>query len=121
MFSVAFLRLQLGFVIFWQKSIGAKVARKMLMKLTQDANDALNIALMAKRKLQHWAAHIKMKYMIVLHSLDVLFLPLGNHYVSLNGVGSVQLITIPSFKCSSLNRFAQVGFVYKMTDNAQVN
>ncbi len=91
------------------------------MKLTQEANDALNIALMAKRKLQHWAAHVKMKYMIVFHSLDVLFLPLGNHYVSLNGVGSVQLITIPSFKCSYLNRFAQVGFVYKMTDNAQVN
>jgi len=30
----AFHKLQLGFVIFWQKNISAKAARKMLMKLT---------------------------------------------------------------------------------------
>jgi len=29
----AFLYLQFGFVIFWQKNITAKAARKMLMKL----------------------------------------------------------------------------------------
>ncbi len=30
----AFLQLQFGFIIFWQKNIGAKAACKMLMKLT---------------------------------------------------------------------------------------
>jgi len=30
----AFLYLQFGFVIFWQKNISAKTAPKMLMKLT---------------------------------------------------------------------------------------
>jgi len=30
----AFLQLQFGFVIFWQKNIGAKAACKLLMKLT---------------------------------------------------------------------------------------
>jgi hypothetical protein len=30
----AFLHLQFGFVIFWQKNISAKAARKMLMKWT---------------------------------------------------------------------------------------
>jgi len=29
----AFLYLQFGFIFFWQKNIGAKVARKMLVKL----------------------------------------------------------------------------------------
>jgi len=33
-FWAAFLLLQFGFVIFWQKSIGTKAARKMLVKLT---------------------------------------------------------------------------------------
>jgi len=33
-FSTAFLYLQVGFVIFWQKNIGEKAARKMLVKLT---------------------------------------------------------------------------------------
>jgi len=33
-FFAAFLYLQFGFVIFWQKNIGSKAARKMLMKLT---------------------------------------------------------------------------------------
>jgi hypothetical protein len=28
------MRLQLGFVIFWQKDFGAKAAHKMLVKLT---------------------------------------------------------------------------------------
>jgi len=32
--TVAFLYLQFGFVIFWQKNIGAKASRKMFMKLT---------------------------------------------------------------------------------------
>jgi hypothetical protein len=31
---VAFLLLQFGFLIFWQKVIGEKAARKMLVKLT---------------------------------------------------------------------------------------
>jgi len=30
----AFLFIQIGFVIFWQKNIGEKVSHKMLMKLT---------------------------------------------------------------------------------------
>ncbi len=33
-FFAAFLYLQFGFVIFWCKNIGAKGARKMLIKLT---------------------------------------------------------------------------------------
>jgi len=33
-FFTAFLWLLFGFVIFWHKTIGAKAARKMLMKLT---------------------------------------------------------------------------------------
>jgi len=33
-FCAAFLLLHFGFVVFWQKNIGAKSARKMLMKLT---------------------------------------------------------------------------------------
>jgi hypothetical protein len=33
-FFKAFLYLQFGFVIFWQKNIGAKAARKTLVKLT---------------------------------------------------------------------------------------
>jgi hypothetical protein len=34
----AFLRLGLGFVIFWHKNICAKGARKMLVKLTLKRN-----------------------------------------------------------------------------------
>ena len=33
-FCEAFMCLQFGFVIFWQKEIGAKAAHKMLVKLT---------------------------------------------------------------------------------------
>jgi hypothetical protein len=33
-FCAAFMCLQFGFVIFWQKDFGAKAAHKMLMKLT---------------------------------------------------------------------------------------
>jgi hypothetical protein len=33
-FSAAFMCLQFGFVIFWQKNFGAKAAHKMLLKLT---------------------------------------------------------------------------------------
>ena len=33
-FNAAFMCLQFGFVILWQKEIGAKAARKMLAKLT---------------------------------------------------------------------------------------
>jgi hypothetical protein len=33
-----FLYIQFGFVIFWQKNIGAKAACKMLLKLTADVN-----------------------------------------------------------------------------------
>jgi hypothetical protein len=32
-FCAAFMCLQLGFVIFWQKDFGAKAAHKMLVKL----------------------------------------------------------------------------------------
>jgi len=32
--NVTLLILQFGFVIFWQKNIGAKAARKILMNLT---------------------------------------------------------------------------------------
>jgi len=38
MFCAAFLKLQFGFVIFWQKNIGAKAACKMLMTLTKKLN-----------------------------------------------------------------------------------
>ncbi len=33
-FCAAFMCLQFGFVIFWQKDFGAKAAHKMLVKLT---------------------------------------------------------------------------------------
>jgi hypothetical protein len=33
-FCAAFMRLQFGFVIYWQKDFGAKAAHKMLVKLT---------------------------------------------------------------------------------------
>jgi hypothetical protein len=33
-FCAAFMRLQFGFVIFWQKDFCAKAAQKMLVKLT---------------------------------------------------------------------------------------
>jgi hypothetical protein len=33
-FCTAFMCLQFGFVIFWQKDFGAKAANKMLVKLT---------------------------------------------------------------------------------------
>ena len=33
-FCTAFMCLQFGFVIFWQKDFGAKAAHKMLVKLT---------------------------------------------------------------------------------------
>jgi len=36
--GVDFLKLQLGFVIFWQKNIGTQAACKMLMKLTKGVN-----------------------------------------------------------------------------------
>ena len=35
-FRAAFLYLQLRFIFFWQKEIGAKTAHKMLVKLTPD-------------------------------------------------------------------------------------
>ena len=35
-FCAAFMCLQFGFVIFWQKEIGAKTAHKMLVKLTTE-------------------------------------------------------------------------------------
>jgi len=34
-FFAAFLKLQFGFVTFWQRNIGAKAVYKMLAKLTQ--------------------------------------------------------------------------------------
>ncbi len=37
-FCTAFMCLQFGFVIFWQKEFGAKAANKMLLKLTPVAN-----------------------------------------------------------------------------------
>jgi hypothetical protein len=33
-FCTAFMRLQLGFVIFWQNDFGTKAAHKMLVKMT---------------------------------------------------------------------------------------
>jgi hypothetical protein len=35
-FCAAFMSLQYGFVIFWQKDFGTKAAHKMLVKLTPD-------------------------------------------------------------------------------------
>jgi len=37
-FCAAFMCLQFGFVIFWREDFGAKVAHKMLVKLTPGAN-----------------------------------------------------------------------------------
>jgi hypothetical protein len=37
-FCAAFICLQFGFVIFWQKDFGAKPAHKMLVKLTPDVS-----------------------------------------------------------------------------------
>jgi hypothetical protein len=38
----AFMCLQFGFVIFWQKDFGAKAAHKMLVKLTQGRVNIIN-------------------------------------------------------------------------------
>ena len=43
-FCEAFLYLQFGFVFFWHKEIGAKAARKMLVKLTTDRSDRTGVA-----------------------------------------------------------------------------
>ena len=37
-FCAAFMYIQFGFVILWQKDFGAKTAHKMLVKLTPGAN-----------------------------------------------------------------------------------
>jgi hypothetical protein len=37
-FCAAFMCLQFGFVIFWQKDFGTKAAHKMLVKLKPDAS-----------------------------------------------------------------------------------
>jgi hypothetical protein len=37
-FCAAFMCLQFGFVIFWQKDFGAKAAHKMLVTFTPGAN-----------------------------------------------------------------------------------
>jgi hypothetical protein len=37
-FFAAFMCLQFGYVIFWQKDFGAKAAHKMLVKLTPGVN-----------------------------------------------------------------------------------
>jgi hypothetical protein len=37
-FCAAFISLQFGFVIFWQKDFGAKAALQMLVKLTPGGN-----------------------------------------------------------------------------------
>jgi len=50
-FCAAFLYLQFGFVIFRQKNIGAKAARKMLMILTTDGPRYSQ-----SRDLQFWLA-----------------------------------------------------------------
>ncbi len=42
-FCAAFMCLQFGFVIFWQKDFSAKPAHKMLVKLTQGVATTLNI------------------------------------------------------------------------------
>jgi hypothetical protein len=41
-FCTAFICLQFGFVIFWQKDFGAKAAHKMLVKLTPGYYDTHN-------------------------------------------------------------------------------
>jgi hypothetical protein len=50
MFCTAFLLLQFGFVIVWQKNISTKPASKMLIKLTTGANftNILEAAFMLK-------------------------------------------------------------------------
>jgi hypothetical protein len=42
-FCTAFMRLQLGFVFFWQKDFGAKAAHKMLVILTPPGVNFTNI------------------------------------------------------------------------------
>jgi hypothetical protein len=37
-FGAAFMCLQFGFVIFWQKDFGVKAVHKMLVKLTPGVN-----------------------------------------------------------------------------------
>ena len=41
-FCAAFMCLQFGFVIFWQKDFGAKAAHKMLVKLTPGLPETQN-------------------------------------------------------------------------------
>jgi hypothetical protein len=51
-FCTAFMCLQLGFVIFWRKDLGAKAAHEMLVKLTlgllKFLKDEYNMWLMLK-------------------------------------------------------------------------
>jgi hypothetical protein len=42
LFCAAFMCLQFGFVIFWQKDFGAKAAHKMLVKLTPGKHSSLS-------------------------------------------------------------------------------
>ncbi len=42
-FRAALMYLQFGFVIFWQKDFGAKAAHKMLVKLTPEDIENVNL------------------------------------------------------------------------------
>ncbi len=52
-FGPAFMCLQFGFVIFWQKDFGEKAAHKMLVKLTPGANDKNFVFAMTLQKNKH--------------------------------------------------------------------
>ncbi len=53
-FGEAFMRLQVGFVIFYQKDFGAKVAHKMLVKLTPGGSICTIMWLLSSGKSQNW-------------------------------------------------------------------
>ena len=45
---------------------------------------------------------------------------LGNHFVTLQGKGSVRLVSSGTFTCAMINPSAKIGFVYKLA-NAEVS
>ena len=56
-FCPAFMCLQFGFVIFWEKDFGAKARNKTLVKLTPGSslwNSTFNLVLIRAYRGQHW-------------------------------------------------------------------
>jgi hypothetical protein len=60
-FCAAFMCLQLGIVIFWQKDFGAKAAHKMLVKLTPAKTYLAGFEIgqdLLVRRVINWMIHV---------------------------------------------------------------